>query len=34
MSEGIKRRTKKTAANQESREIEAKDGFDKKELQR
>ena len=34
MSEGVKRRAKKTAANQESGEKEAKDGFDKKEQQR
>jgi len=34
MSEGVKRRAKKTAANQESREKEAKVGFDEKERQR
>jgi len=34
MSEGVKRRVKKTATNQESREKEVKDGFDKKKQQR
>lgn len=34
MSEGVKRRTKRTAANQESREKKAKDDFDKKGQER
>jgi len=34
MSEGVKRRTKRTAANQESRVKETKDDFDKKDQQR
>jgi len=34
MSEGVKRRTKRTAANQASKEKEAKDGFHEKEQQR
>ena len=34
MSEGIRRRTKRTAANQEIREKDANDDFDKKEQPR